>query len=327
MIITRTPLRMSFVGGGSDIPAYYQRVGGTVVSTTINKYVFVTLNTKFDSALRISYSKTENVQHSNEVEHPIVRAALNHIGITGGLEITTIADIPSSGSGLGSSSSFAVGLLHALHAYKGQYASAEELARESCHIEINICNAPIGKQDQYAAAYGGFNIIRFHKDGKVDVEPLICAQETIRNLQENIIVFYTGRTRSANTILAEQTRKSAESSETQQILHQMVLQTKDFIYAMQQGNFHVVGEILHEAWQLKRSITKGISDPTIEGWYSKGRASGAVGGKILGAGAGGFLMFYAPKERHPAIIHALPELRHIPMQFEPTGSRIIFYCP
>ncbi len=325
MIITRTPLRMSFVGGGSDLPSYYEKFGGAVVSTSIDKYVFVTVNKKFDDAIRLSYSKTENVQSVGEIEHSIVRAALNMTGIDGGIEITTIADIPASGTGLGSSSSFTVGLLHALHAYEGRYVGAEQLGQESCRIEIDICGAPIGKQDQYAAAYGGFNLIKFHRGGSVEVKPIICPPAAARTLQDNILMLYTGRTRSANGILSEQSKKCANSQKTQETMHKMVAQTMDFTQAMQRGDCDAVGEILHEAWLLKKSLTEGISDQHIDGWYAKGRAAGALGGKILGAGAGGFLMFYAPKERHEAIIHALPELRVVPVKFESGGSSVIFY--
>lgn len=326
MIITRTPLRMSFVGGGSDLAAYYEQFGGAVVSTSINKYVFVTINKKFDQAIRVSYSKTENVQHAGEIEHGLVRASLNLMGITGGLEITTIADIPSSGTGLGSSSSFTVGLLHALHAYKGEYVSANRLGEESCRVEIDICGAPIGKQDQYAAAFGGFNRIVFHKDGSVDVAPIVCSRQSVQRLQQSILMLYTGRTRSANSILSSQAARCASSAETQATMQKMVHQTIDFAEAMQHDNCDAVGEILHEAWQLKRSLTSHITDDTIDRWYETGRKAGALGGKILGAGAGGFLMLYAPQERHQAIIHALPELRPVPIAFESTGSKIIFYC-
>lgn len=325
MIITSTPLRMSFVGGGSDLPAYYEGFGGAVVSTAIDKYVFVTINRKFDDAIRISYSKTENVGTVAEIEHGLVRAALNLLHIRGGLEITTIADIPSSGTGLGSSSSFTVGLLHALHAYKGEYVGAARLGEESCHIEIDICGAPIGKQDQYAAAFGGLNLIKFNRDGSVDVSPIVCAPGTVRRLQENLLLLYTGRTRLANAILSQQSRKCASSAATQETMHKMVRQTVDFAEAMQRDDCDAIGDILHEAWCLKRSLTPGISDAAIDAWYDAGRSAGARGGKLLGAGAGGFLLFYAPRDRHEAIMHALPELRPVPFSFESAGSRIIFY--
>ena len=325
MIITRTPLRISFVGGGSDLPSYYTQYGGAVVSTTIDKYIYVTINKKFDDAIRLSYSKTELVNGVGEVEHGIARAALVLTNVNGGVEITTVADIPASGTGLGSSSSFTVGLLHALHAYQGRYVGAAQLGAESSHIEIDICNAPIGKQDQYAAAYGGFNIIRFAPDGQVSVDPVICAPQTLADLERNILVLYTGRSRSADSILAEQSANSASSTRTQETLHRMTALVTDFAQVMQKGDCAAVGEILHEGWELKKNLASGISNPLIDDWYDKGRIAGATGGKILGAGAGGFLLFYAPQERHPAIVHALPELRPMSVSFERTGSQVIFY--
>lgn len=327
MIITRTPLRISFAGGGSDLPSYYRQYGGAVVSTAIDKYIYVTINKKFDEAIRLSYSKTELVASVGEIEHAIARAALGLTKISGGVEITTIADIPATGTGLGSSSAFTVGLLHALYAYQGRYVGAAQLGAESSHIEIEVCNAPIGKQDQYAAAYGGFNLIKFAPDGQVKVEPLLCAPETRAALERNILVLYTGRSRSADSILAEQSANSASSSCTQEILHQMTALVTAFAQALQKGDCEAVGGILHEGWELKKRLASGISNPVIDGWYEKGRKAGATGGKILGAGAGGFLLFYAPQERHPAIIQALPELRPMPVVFERSGSQVIFYMP
>lgn len=325
MIITSTPLRMSFVGGGSDLPAYYEKFGGAVVSTSIDKYVYVTINHKFDESIRVSYSRTENVSSVQEISHDLVREALQLLKINGGLEIVTMADIPSQGTGLGSSSSFTVGLLHALHAYKSEYVSAAQLGRESCHIEIDICGAPIGKQDQYAAAFGGFNLIKFNRDGEVEVSPIVCAPEMLHNLQDNLLLLYTGRTRSANLILSAQSRQCGFSKDTQATMHKMVQQTADFVAAMQGDDCDAIGKILHEAWCLKRSLLSGISDDAIDAWYAKGLAAGATGGKLLGAGAGGFMLFYAPRDRHEAIIHAMPELRPVAFRFESAGSKIIFY--
>jgi D-glycero-alpha-D-manno-heptose-7-phosphate kinase len=243
----------------------------------------------------------------------------------GGIEITTIADIPSRGTGLGSSSSFTVGLLHALNAYKGVYVSAERLGANACHIEINLCGEPIGKQDQYAAAYGGFNLIEFRPDGKVIVTPIICAPETLAGLEHDTLVLYTGVTRSASPLLKQQSDVLAGSVNKQKVMGRMVELTYHLRDELQANNTRAFGEILHENWMLKREITAGISNPEIDGWYDSARAAGAVGGKILGAGAGGFLMLYAPKEMHPAIVAAVPELRPISMGFEPLGSRIIFY--
>ena len=324
MIISRTPLRMSFVGGGSDLPSFYRRFGGAVISTAINKYVYLTLNEKFDHRIRVSYSRTEEADTVEQIQHPLVREALKLLEVPGGIEITSIADIPSRGSGLGSSSAFAVGLLHALHAYAGRYASAEQLAREACEIELNRCGEPIGKQDQYATAFGGFNFIEFHPDDSVFVEPVLCPRETLEKLQENLLVFYTGMSRSASTVLKRQEEAVAGSAAKQQLLQQMTQLARDLRAELQKSNLEAFGQIIHEGWERKRSLTGEISSPEIDRWYSRARGAGAVGGKLLGAGSGGFMMFYAPRERHEAIEEALGELRRIPVRFEMTGSRIIF---
>ncbi len=325
MIISRTPLRMSLVGGGSDMPAFYRRQRGAVLSTAIDKYVYVNINKKFDDGVRVAYSKNEEVSSVSEVEHRLVRACLEYLEIGGGIEITTIADIPSKGTGLGSSSTFTVGLLHALNAFAGRYVSAERLGADACTIEIDLCNEPIGKQDQYAAAYGGFNLIEFLPDESVIVEPVICKRQTLEELQRNTLIFYTGITRSASALLKEQSAAVSCSQEKYQTLASMVRLAYDLRDELHRNNPEAVGSVLHENWVLKKSVTSGISTPTIDAWYDAGRKAGAIGGKILGAGAGGFLMFYAPADSHEAIKAALPELRHIPIAFEPLGSRIIFY--
>src|SRR3954464_4543766 len=222
MIISRTPLRMSFVGGGSDLPAYYRRFGGAVVSTAINKFVYITVNEKFDHRTRVSYSKTEEANSVAQIKHPLVREAMKMLDIEGGLEITSIADIPSKGSGLGSSSSFTVGLLHAFHAWSGRYASAEQLAVEACQIEMDRCGEPIGKQDQFAAAFGGFNFIEFNPDHSVSIEPILCKRETIQRLQDNLLVFYTGIVRSASAILKNQQATLIAEKSKQKMLCRMV---------------------------------------------------------------------------------------------------------
>jgi len=324
MIISRTPLRMSFVGGGSDLPSFYRKFGGAVVSTAISKFVYITLNEKFDHRIRVSYSRTEEADTVAEVQHPLVRESMKLLEVRGGIEISSIADIPSKGSGLGSSSAFTVGLLHALHAYAGRYASADQLAREACAIEIERCGEPIGKQDQYAAAFGGFNFIEFNPDDSVSVEPILCRRETLLKLQDNIIVFYTGISRSASAILKNQQEAVAASTAKQEMLRKMVQLARDLKAELQKNNLDAFGEIIHAGWELKRSITGEISSGEIDGWYDAARAAGAVGGKLLGAGSGGFLMFYARAEKHDAIAAALKELRRIPMRFEPQGSRIIF---
>jgi D-glycero-alpha-D-manno-heptose-7-phosphate kinase len=324
MIISRTPLRMSFVGGGSDLPSFYRRFGGAVVSTAISKFVYLTLNEKFDHRIRISYSRTEEADTVAEIQHPLVRESLALLKVDGGLEITSIADIPSKGSGLGSSSAFTVGLLNALHAYAGRAVDAEQLAKESCAIELERCGEPIGKQDQYAAAFGGFNFIQFHADDSVTVEPITCGRGTLTKLQQNTIVFYTGISRSASAVLKNQQEAVASSTTKQDTLKRMVQLAHDLRGELQEDNLSAFGEILHEGWELKRSITAEISTGEIDSWYAKARAAGATGGKLLGAGSGGFLMFYAPQEKHAAIAAALPGLRQIPMHFESEGSKIIF---
>lgn len=316
---------MSFTGGGSDLPAFYRRFGGAVLSTAVDKYVYVTVNPKFDNGIRIAYSRNEEVSSVSEIQHRLVRAAMEHLNIAGGVEITTIADIPSRGTGLGSSSSFTVGLLHALNAFKGSYASAERLGHDACLIEIDRCGEPIGKQDQYAAAYGGFNLIEFRPDDSVVVTPLICRKDTIGLIQRSIIVFYTGITRSASALLKNQSDEMTRDDVKQRVMQRMVRLTYSLFDELQNNNVEVIGDVLHESWMLKREMTTGISNREIDRWYERARAAGALGGKILGAGAGGFLMLYAPEHCHGAIADALSDLRRIPMGFEPLGSRIIFY--
>jgi D-glycero-alpha-D-manno-heptose-7-phosphate kinase len=324
MIISKTPLRMSFVGGGSDLPVFYRKHGGAVVSTAINKFVYVTVNQKFDDRIRLSYSKTEDAKSAEKVKHPLVREALKMLGIRGGIEITSIADIPAKGTGLGSSSSFTVGLLNALHAFANRYAAAEKLAQESCAIEIERCGEPIGKQDQYAAAYGGFNLIEFNPDDSVSVEPIICKRETLRQLQENTLVFYTGITRSASALLKTQSATMASDKAKQKTMKRMVELAYELKAELQKNNLAAFGEIIHENWELKRSLTGGISSSAIDDWYTRARKAGAIGGKLLGAGSGGFLMFYAPREHHDAIARELSDLRPASFGFEPQGSKIIF---
>lgn len=324
MIISRTPLRMSFVGGGSDLPVFYRKFGGAVVSTAINQFVYITVNRKFDEKIRVSYSKTEEAKTVERIKHPLVREGMKMLGIDGGVEITSIADIPARGSGLGSSSSFTVGMLQALHAFSGRHAGAEQLAREACEIEIGRCGEPIGKQDQYAAAYGGLNFIQFNPDESVFVEPIICQRETIEQLQAHTLVFYTGITRSASAILKHQQAALATEKKKQNVTRKMVALAHELRRELQHNRAASFGEIIHEGWRLKKSLTAGITSDAIDDWYERARKAGAMGGKLLGAGTGGFLMFYAPPERHEAIAIALGKLRRMKFAFEPSGSRIIF---
>lgn len=325
MIISRTPLRMSFVGGGSDIPSFYKTHGGAVISTAIDKYIYINVNAKFDNGIRIAYSKNEEVKRVEDIEHRLVKAAMEHLKIEGGVEITSIADIPSQGTGLGSSSSFTVGLLNALSAFKGNYISSEKLGIDSCKIEIDICQEPIGKQDQYAAAFGGFNLIEFLKNDTVVVSPVICQQDTIKEIESNILVFYTGITRSASSLLIQQSDDIRNDELKQKNMLKMVDLTYHLYKELQNNNTKVFGDILHENWILKKGITDNISNSFIDECYSAALKAGATGGKILGAGAGGFLMVYAPKSAHEKITAALHKLRKIEVGFESLGSRIIYY--
>ncbi|HVJ05848.1 MAG TPA: hypothetical protein VM578_09260 [Candidatus Saccharimonadales bacterium] len=327
MIISKTPCRLSFAGGGSDIQSYYREHGGAVVSVAIDKYVYLTLQQKFDHHIRIGYSRTEEVERVDEIQHPIARHCLKMLGPQQGIEITSHADIPSRGSGLGSSSSFTVGLLNGLYAYQGRHVSPQELAEQACHVEIDLCGDPIGKQDQFAAAFGDLRMYRFHPDGSVDVEPLICKLETIETLQRNLLMFYTGITRSAGDILKEQTRVLGEQRSAKEKMNRIVEHAYAVRYEIENGNPDGVGKILHESWLLKRSLTDGISNSTIDGWYEAARKAGAVGGKILGAGGGGFMLLYVPQERQSEVKQALVQLRQIPFRFEREGSKIIFYNP
>jgi D-glycero-alpha-D-manno-heptose-7-phosphate kinase len=285
----------------------------------------VTVNKKFDDWIRVSYSKTEEVATVAELEHKIVRASLGTLGIDGGVEITSVADIPSRGTGLGSSSSFTVGLLHALSAYQGRYMSAGELAAESCSVEIDLCGERIGKQDQYAAAYGGFNMIRFNPDDSVILEPIICRRDLISQLEASILVFYTGRTRQASSILAMQSQQMEENDCSRDAMLRMVKLSHYLRDELHNHNLSAFGEILHENWMLKKSLVSGISSTEIDECYERARAAGATGGKLLGAGGGGFLMLFAPPDRHQEIERTLPGMRKVQFRFEPQGSRIILF--
>ncbi len=325
MIISRTPLRVSFVGGGTDMAVFYRRYGGAVISTSINRYVYVTVNAKFDDRVRVSYSQTEDVSCADEVGHPIVHAVLRKLGIGGGIEITSIADVPSHGIGLGSSSAFCVGLLNALHAFGGRYVERRRLGAEACEIEIDILGEPIGKQDQYASALGGLNYIRFNPDDSVESLPLAHMRVLAEDIQRSLITFYTGIGRQASTILESQRRNVDNVASRQDALKQMLVLVEDLKRELEKGNAGSFGEVLHEAWLIKRGLANGISSESIDAWYGRARAAGATRGKILGAGGGGFMVLSAPPDRHEAICRSLPELRRIKLGFERLGSSTIVF--
>ncbi|MBC7700868.1 GHMP kinase [Aquabacterium sp.] len=326
MIVSKTPLRMSYVGGGSDLPAFYREELGAVLSTSIDKYMYISVNRKFDNRIRLNYSRTEEVDVPSQIEHPLVREALGLLEIKGGIEIASTADIPSKGSGLGSSSTYTVGLLNALYAYKNSFVSKETLARQACEIEIVRCGEPIGKQDQYAAAYGGLNLIRFHSDESVSVDPVICKPSLLRTLEESTLIFYTGRTRSASVILAEQS-KALVGRDQKILMRRMVQLAFDMKAELESDSLDEFGAMLDENWRLKAQIVSGITDPQINAWYRTGMAHGAQGGKLLGAGNGGFMMFFAPPSTHASIIQVLGELRSVKFRFDRGGAQIVYYQP
>ncbi|MBU1196068.1 MAG: GHMP kinase [Proteobacteria bacterium] len=323
MIISRTPMRMSFAGGGSDLSVYYKTGYGLVISTAINKYIYITVNKKFDDLIRVSYSSTEVVDSVDKIKHNIIREAIKLVGIENGIEVVYMGDVPlgSAGIGLGSSSSLAVGVLNALYAYKGMHVSAEKLAREACEIEIDILGHPIGKQDQYAAAYGGLNSIQFNLDESVYVDPVICGKETKDEIQKRLLVFYTGIERFSTDILCDQKK---EIDNNKNYLKDMVRIAEDMKNALVNKNIDSFGEFLNQGWELKKKLTAKISNTKIDQYYKKAIAEGAIGGKVMGAGGGGFLLFYAHEEKHDNIRRALGELKENKIEFEPQGSKIIY---
>lgn len=323
MIISRTPMRVSFLGGGSDLSVYYSRGYGQVLSTAIDRYIFITVNKKFDDLIRVSYSKTEMVDHVDKVEHNIIREAMKIVGVERGVEIVYMGDIPlgSAGIGLGSSSSLAVGVLNALYAYVGKHVSAERLAREASEIEIERLGHPMGKQDQYAAAYGGFNCFRFNKDESVFVDPIIWKRATREALNSKLLMFYTGVERHSSTILADQQDGIKDNAA---YLDEMVALSEVMREMLVKNELHAVGELLHQGWMGKRKLAPGISSPRIDELYELARGAGAVGGKILGAGGGGFLMLYVDEQDQDRVRAALSDLKESPFRFEPQGSKIIY---
>ena len=323
MIITRTPLRMSFVGGGSDIAAYYRDNGGSVISSSLDRYVYINLHESFDENVRVAYSKVEQVKSFGSVEHPLVSAVASYFDIDAGLEITSIADIPAQGTGLGSSSSFTVGLINAFSVRTGKNLGKSEIAEIACEIEINACNQPIGKQDQYAAALGGFNVFNFNPDGTVDVVPIHLGDYERHKLQSWMMVFYTGGTRSASTILAEQTKNSEQPSHKKS-LDEMVKLVKPFSDAIISGDALSAGRLLDENWKLKRTLASAISNNDIDEIYKIAINNGAVGGKLLGAGQGGFMLFLAPPDRQESIKMALRRYKQVFWNFEILGTSLIY---
>lgn len=322
MIISRTPFRISFVGGGSDMPAFYERHPGAVLSTSINQYMYISSHRYFEpDKIRVKYSETETVSSAAQLNHPILRVVLQRFNLNG-IEISSIADVPA-GTGMGSSSSFTVGLLHNLYALSGISASKQHLAEEACKVEIEELGEPIGKQDQYGAAIGGLNIFRFLPNGQVLIEPLNLKPEVSQELDSNLIMFYTGNQRKASSILSEQ-KKNVSREERFNSLKDMTALVDVLASELKSGNIDAMGTLLHENWQMKKSLAGGISNPLLDQAYELALKNGATGGKLLGAGGGGFLLFYCPKPAQEKLCQALSNLRTFDFNFEQEGTNIIY---
>mgnify|MGYP001570818861 FL=1 len=323
MIITKTPFRISFVGGGSDLPAYFEKQHGAVLSTSIDKYMYISTHAFFEkNKIRCKYSQTETVDDVKNLQHPILRTVLEDFNLNG-IEVSSIADIPG-GTGMGSSSSFTVGLLHNLSAYTGRSYGKKELGAGACRVEIDLLKEPIGKQDQYAAAFGGLNVIEFNPDGSVAVHPVHISNETREALNTNLKLYYLGNQRSASAILAEQKENTSKESKFQ-ALTTMVSLVYELRDALEAGNLDDFGSLLHKNWLLKQQLASGITNPRITEAYAAGREAGALGGKLLGAGGGGFMLFYAPTAVHASLDEAMKKIEAEPFDFnmETEGSKII----
>lgn len=323
MIISKTPFRISFAGGGSDLADFYQRSYGAVVSSAIDKFIYIAIHRFFDNRFVLKYAQTEVCERVDDIKHPLIRECLRITGTDVPLEVTSFADIPSSGSGLGSSSAFAVGLINALTAHKGRCPSYETCAADACEVEIVRLGEPIGKQDQYAAAYGGLNYIRFNADGSVHVDPIIISRETREEIERNLVLFYTGITRRASSVLHEQ-KQNISRADRFEILTRMRDQADRLRAELAAENIAALGTLMDEGWMLKRQMANGISSSHLDEIYQRARCAGAIGGKLLGAGGGGFFLFYCPPERRAELIHALSDLRQVQIRLERQGTRIIY---
>jgi D-glycero-alpha-D-manno-heptose-7-phosphate kinase len=325
MIISRTPFRISFVGGGTDIRSFYSQEEGAVLSTSIDKYIYIVVKKQVsivEFKYRINWSKVEFKNHIDDIEHPIVRETLRLMEIDFPIEITTFADIPAE-TGLGSSSSFTVGLLNALYALKGQMVTKSVLASQAAHIEVDILGRNIGQQDHYAAAYGNMNVFTFHKNDDVTVDPVFYRPEVRRELENNLLLFYTALKRDASEVLQAQNEKSEENIHVLTEMKEMVPKLREVISCGKK--MHEFGEILHEGWLKKKSLTSAISSNQIDNYYNKAQNTGALGGKLLGAGGGGFLLFYVEKQNQTAVAEALSDLYQLKFRFDSGGTMISYY--
>jgi D-glycero-alpha-D-manno-heptose-7-phosphate kinase len=321
MIITQTPLRIGLLGGGTDLPSYYREHGGRVLNCALDKYVYVIVKQRFDDDIYVNYSKKEIVQRVEDLEHELVREAMQMTGVTNGVEITTLADIPSAGgSGLGSSSAVTVGLLHALFAYQGRQVSAEELAEQACTIEIERCGKPIGKQDQYIAALGGIRDLRFGPGDEVVADEVMLPPAERRALQHQIMLFYTGITRSADPILAEQNANVAVTRPQLDVLRDLA---GFAVERLRDGDVDCIGPAIRESWEAKRKLASGVSNSQIDQAVTLALGAGASGAKLTGAGGGGFLLVICPMERQRAVRESLAHMRELPVKLDRLGSRVV----
>ena len=321
MIIVQTPLRISFFGGGTDFRAFFMKEGGCVLTTAIDKYIFVTIKERFDGKLRIGYTQTEMVDEVDQIHHELIRESLRLTRIDHGVEITTMGDIPSEGSGLGSSSTVTVGALHAMYAYLGEIVPAERLAREACAIEIERLKRPIGIQDQYIAAYGGLRFFEFLPNGQVTAEKIQLSPAAHRALNDNFMLFFTGVSRNSSSILKEQVENLKDRLGELRDLKQMAYEAR---CAIEADNIDALGVLLHQSWELKKRLAGTISNGSINETYEAARAAGAVGGKIAGAGGGGFLLLYVPREYQNQVRMKLNRLQELPFRLEADGTKVIF---
>jgi D-glycero-alpha-D-manno-heptose-7-phosphate kinase len=322
VIITRTPLRISFAGGATDLPSFYREYGGgAVTSAAIDRYVHVLVNRKFDRSIRVAYSRTENVDRLDDLQHPIFREALRVTGLHEAIEVHTIADIPGEGTGLGSSSTLTVGLLNAFYAYQGVLKDPAELAREACEIEMERLRGASGKQDDYIAAFGGVQYFEFHADESVRVAPIPLSVRDRDGLSDHLSLFYTGLTRKAQDLLQRQSERTSVNRTALERMRELAREARD---AIAHVDFERLGAILDEGWTLKRGLSSGISSEAIDAQYAAAKAAGAWGGKITGAGGGGFFMLVHPPERSHEIARALAPMERLPVRITPEGSRILF---
>jgi D-glycero-alpha-D-manno-heptose-7-phosphate kinase len=322
MIIVQTPLRISLFGGGTDFPSFFKNEdGGCVLSSSIDKYIFVTIKRRFDQKLVVGYTQTEMTDTVDGIQHELIREAFRMTGIEKGVEIATMGDIPSAGTGLGSSSTVTVGSLNAMYTYLGKIVPADRLAQEACQIEIERIGKPIGLQDQYIAAFGGIRFIEFTPDEKVLMEKIELLPYQKRQLDENLLLFYTGITRKSDRILGEQETNTSKNQKTLCEMKRLAYQAKS---ELQKGNLGIIGELLHESWTLKKKLASKISNNEIDILYQSARDAGAIGGKITGAGGGGFLLLYCPPENQEDVRKALHCLQELTFRLEPDGTKVIF---